>query len=46
MYNTLIIISRFISKASTEPIMESEVRALMPKLFEILRKDLPLLRND
>jgi len=31
MYNTLIIISRFISKASTVPIMESEVRALMLK---------------
>jgi len=31
MYNTLIIVSRFISKASTEPTMESEVRALMPK---------------
>jgi len=31
MYNTLIIVSRFISKASTEPIMESEVRTLMPK---------------
>jgi len=31
MHNTLIIVSRFISKASTEPIMESEVRALMPK---------------
>jgi len=33
MHNTLIIVSRFISKASTSrvPIMESEVRALMPK---------------
>jgi len=31
MYNTLIIVARFISNASTEPIMESEVRALMPK---------------
>jgi len=30
MYNTLIIVSRFISKASAVPIMESEVRALMP----------------
>jgi len=30
MYNTLIIVSRFISKVGTEPIMESEVRALMP----------------
>jgi len=29
MYSTLIIISRFISKPSTEPIMESEVRALI-----------------
>jgi len=31
MYNTLIVVSRFIYKACTEPIMESEVRALMPK---------------
>jgi len=31
MYNTLIIVSRFISNGSTVPIMESEVRALMPK---------------
>jgi len=31
MYNTLIIVSRFISKANTEPVMESEVRALKPK---------------
>jgi len=33
MYNTLIIVSRFISKAGTEPIMESEACALMPKLL-------------
>jgi len=31
MYNTLIIVSRFISKASTVPIMESEVRTVMAK---------------
>jgi len=31
MYNTLIIILQLISKASTVPIMESEVRTLMPK---------------
>jgi len=31
MSNTLIILSRFISKASTEPIMVSDVRALMQK---------------
>jgi len=31
MPNTLIIASRFISKASTVPIMESEVPALMLK---------------
>jgi len=31
MYNTLIIVSRFISKVSTAPIMESEVLDLMPK---------------
>jgi len=31
MYNTLIIVSLFINKFSTEPIMESEARALMPK---------------
>jgi len=31
MYNTLIIVSQLICKASTEPIMESEVSALMPK---------------
>ena len=30
MYNTLIIVSRFISKASTEPIMKSEARSLVP----------------
>jgi len=28
MYNTLIIVSLFISKASTVPVVESEVRAL------------------
>jgi len=28
---------------STVPLMESEDRALMPKSFEILKKDLPLL---
>jgi len=39
MYNMLIIVLRFISKASTVPIMESEVRALMTKSFEILKKD-------
>jgi len=26
--------------------MESEIRALMPKSFEILKKDLPLLCDD
>jgi len=31
MYNTLIIVSGFISKANTELIMEPEVCALMPK---------------
>jgi len=31
MYNTPIIVSRFISKASTVPIMASEVCAQMPK---------------
>jgi len=31
MYNTLIIVSRFISKPVAEPIMKSEVRALIPK---------------
>jgi len=31
MYNTLIIVSRFISKASTASIMQSEDRVLMPK---------------
>jgi len=45
MYNTLIIASRFISKASTAPIMQSEVRA-NAKVIEILKNDLPLLHND
>jgi len=31
MCNTLIIVSRFISKDITVPIMEPEIRALMPK---------------
>jgi len=38
LYNTLIIVSRFISKASTEPIMESEVRALIPKSLRYRKK--------
>jgi len=38
MYNTLIIVSRFISKASTEPTMESEVRVLMPKSLRYWKK--------
>jgi len=38
MYNTLIIVSRFISKASTEPLMESEVRALMPNSLRYGKK--------
>jgi len=29
MYNTLIIVSRFISKASTVPIKESEVQSTL-----------------
>jgi len=45
MHNTLIVVSRFISKASTVPIIESEVRALLP-VIEILKKDLPLLCSD
>ena len=45
MYNTLIIVSRFISKASTEP---NGVRSppSNAKINEILKKDLPLLCND
>jgi len=41
MYNTLIIVSRFISKASTLPIMESEpdVRALLPKSLRYWKKN-------
>jgi len=38
MYNALIIVSRSISKASTVPIMESEVRALMPKSLRYWKK--------
>jgi len=38
MYITLIIVSRFISKASTKPIMESKVRVLMPKSLRYLKK--------
>jgi len=38
MYNTLIIVSRFISKASTEPIMVPEVRALLPKSLRYWKK--------
>jgi len=38
MYNTLIIVSRFISEASTVPIMESEIRALMPKSLSYWKK--------
>jgi len=38
MYNTLIIVSRFISKASTELIMNSEVRTLMPKSLRYWKK--------
>jgi len=38
MYNTLIIVQRFISKASAEPIMESEVRVLMPKSSRCWKK--------
>jgi len=45
MYNALIIVSLFISKAGTVPIMESEVRALMPKSLRY-QKYLPLLCND
>ena len=43
MHNTLIIVSWFI-KASTVPVMESEVSNA--KVIEILKKDLPLLCND
>jgi len=45
MYNTLIIVSRFISRAGTEPIMESAASALMPKSLRYWKK-LPLLCND
>jgi len=38
MYNTLIIVSRFIIKAGTEPTMGSEVRALMSKLLRYWKK--------
>jgi len=38
MYNTLIILSRFISKATTVPIMESEVPSLMPKSLRYWKK--------
>jgi len=38
MYNTLIIIPRIISKAGTEPIMVSEVRALMPNSLRYVKK--------
>jgi len=38
MYNTLIIVSWLISKASTEPIIASEVRALLSKSFRYWKK--------
>jgi len=39
MYNTrLIIVSRFISKASAESIVVSEVRALLPKSLRYWKK--------
>jgi len=38
MYNTLIIVSRFTSKAGTEPIMGSEVGTLMPKSLRYWKK--------
>jgi len=38
MYNTLIIVSRFISKAIRESIMESDVRALMSKSLRYWKK--------
>jgi len=38
MQNTLIIVSRFISKTSTEPLMESEVRLLKPKSMRCWKK--------
>jgi len=38
MYDTLIIVSRFISKASAVLIMESEVRGLMPKSLRCWKK--------
>jgi len=38
MYSTLIIVSRFISKVSTVPIMESEIRALMLKPLRYWKK--------
>jgi len=46
MYNTLIFVSLFIYKSYTVPIMESEVRALMPKSLRYWKKILPLLCND
>jgi len=44
MYNTLIIVSRFISEASTVPMMGSQVSNA--KVIEILKNDLPLLCKD
>jgi len=38
MYNTLIIVSRFISKTGTVLIMESEARAVMPKSLRYGKK--------
>jgi len=38
MYNTLIIVSRFINKASAALTMESEVRALTPQSLRYWKK--------
>ena len=48
MYNTLIIVSRFISKATTVTTVYKGVSSPRSnaKVIEILKKDLPLLCND
>jgi len=42
MYKTLIIVSRFISKASAIPMMESKVRALMTKSLRYCKTIYPV----